>query len=236
MALPKLNTPLYELEIPSTGETIKYRPFLVKEQKNLMLAMESEDPNDMKNALAEIISSCTFAKVDPYKVSMFDVEYLFLKFRSKSVGDKVTLNLTCPDDNETRVKADIDLNEVKVTLQANHTNVIDLTEDIKMIMRYPSLRDFGETALEGDENIQNMFKLIGLCVDEIHEGDTVYKRADTSEQELNEFIENLPSDAFERVQEFFETMPKVRHVVKVNNPKTKKTGEVIIEGLVSFFE
>ena len=157
MALPKLNTPLYELEIPSTGETIKYRPFLVKEQKNLMLAMESEDPNDMKNALAEIISSCTFAKVDPYKVSMFDVEYLFLKFRSKSVGDKVTLNLTCPDDNETRVKADIDLNEVKVTLQANHTNVIDLTEDIKMIMRYPSLRDFGETALEGDENIQNMF-------------------------------------------------------------------------------
>ena len=234
MALPKLNTPIYELEMPSTGETIKYRPFLVKEQKNLMIAMESENNNDMKNALVEIISGCTFAKVDPFAITMFDAEYLFLNFRSKSVGEKVTLNVICPDDNETEATVDIDLSKVGVSLQANHTNVIELSDTIKMVMRYPDLSDFGQVEYENEE-VKNVFNMISRCVHEIHDGDTVHNKVDISNDELDEFIESLPADAFESIKNFFETMPKVRHVVKVKNPKTKKTGEVVIEGLEAFF-
>ena len=234
MALPKLDTPLYELELPSTGEKLQYRPFLVKEQKHLMLAMESDDPADMKNSLAEIITACTFAKVDPYKLPMFDVEYLFLKFRGKSVGEKIKLTVICPDDNETEAEVDIDLAEVGVQLQADHTNSISLSDKIKMIMRYPDLNDFSST--EGDDETETVFKMIAKCIHEIHEGDTIHNKVDISDKELDEFVENLPTDAFEKVQNFFETMPKVRHVVKVKNPKTKKTGEVVLEGLENFFE
>ena len=233
MALPKLDTPLYELELPSTGEKLQYRPFLVKEQKHLMLAMESDDPADMKNSLAEIITACTFAKVDPYKLPMFDVEYLFLKFRGKSVGEKIKLTVICPDDNETEAEVDIDLAEVGVQLQADHTNSISLSDKIKMIMRYPDLNDFSNT--EGDDETETVFKMIAKCIHEIHEGDTIHNKVDISDKELDEFVENLPTDAFEKVQNFFETMPKVRHVVKVKNPKTKKTGEVVLEGLENFF-
>lgn len=233
MALPKLDTPLYELELPSTGEKLQYRPFLVKEQKHLMLAMESDDPADMKNSLAEIITACTFAKVDPYKLPMFDVEYLFLKFRGKSVGEKIKLTVICPDDNETEAEVDIDLAEVGVQLQADHTNSISLSDKIKMIMRYPDLNDFSNT--EGDDETETVFKMISKCIHEIHEGDTIHNKIDISDKELDEFVENLPTDAFEKVQNFFETMPKVRHVVKVKNPKTKKTGEVVLEGLENFF-
>jgi hypothetical protein len=234
MALPKLNTPIYELEIPSTGETVKYRPFLVREQKNLMIAMESENSKDMKNALIEIISSCTFAKVDPLAITMFDAEYLFLNFRSKSVGEKVTLNVICPDDNETETTVDLDLSKVGVSLQANHTNVIELSDTIKMVMRYPDLSDFGQVEYENEE-VKNVFNMISRCVHEIHDGDTVHSKVDISDDELDEFIESLPADAFDSIKNFFETMPKVRHVVKVKNPKTKKTGEVVIEGLEAFF-
>lgn len=233
MALPKLDTPLYELELPSTGEKLQYRPFLVKEQKHLMLAMESDDPADMKNSLAEIITACTFAKVDPYKLPMFDVEYLFLKFRGKSVGEKIKLTVICPDDNETEAEVNIDLAEVGVQLQADHTNSISLSDKIKMIMRYPDLNDFSNT--EGDDETETVFKMIAKCIHEIHEGDTIHNKIDISDKELDEFVENLPTDAFEKVQNFFETMPKVRHVVKVKNPKTKKTGEVVLEGLENFF-
>ena len=158
MALPKLNTPLYELELPSTGEKIKYRPFLVKEQKNLMIALESEEAADMKLALSEIITSCTFAKVDPYKLPMFDVEYLFLKFRGKSIGEKLKMLVTCPDDNETQVEVDINLEEVNVQLQADHTNIINLTDNIKMIMKYPDLNDFGDS--EMNDEVDGIFKMI----------------------------------------------------------------------------
>lgn len=233
MALPKLDTPLYELELPSTGEKLQYRPFLVKEQKHLMLAMESDDPADMKNSLAEIITACTFAKVDPYKLPMFDVEYLFLKFRGKSVGEKIKLTVICPDDNETKAEVNIDLAEVGVQLQADHTNNISLSDKIKMIMRYPDLNDFSST--ESDDETETVFKMIAKCIHEIHEGDTIHNKIDISDKELDEFVENLPTDAFEKVQNFFETMPKVRHVVKVKNPKTKKTGEVVLEGLENFF-
>lgn len=237
MALPKLNTPLYELELPSTGEKIKYRPFLVKEQKNLMIAMESEEATQMKECLASIISSCTFAKVDPYRLPMFDIEYLFLRFRGKSVGEKITLNLTCPDDNETTVETDINLEEVDVQLQADHTNIIPLTDTVKMIMRYPDLNDMGELDATEDDNVEveSIFKIIKRCVHEIHDGDKIHNKVDISDGELEEFIENLTTDAFDKVQTFFDTMPKVRHVVKVKNPKTKKTGEVVIEGIQNFF-
>ncbi len=234
MALPKLNTPLYELELPSTGEKIKYRPFLVKEQKNLMIALESEEAADMKLALSEIITSCTFAKVDPYKLPMFDVEYLFLKFRGKSIGEKLKMLVTCPDDNETQVEVDINLEEVNVQLQADHTNIINLTDNIKMIMKYPDLNDFGDSEMNDD--VEGIFKMIAKCIAQIHDGDTIHEKIDISEDELNDFVENMTTSAFEKVQTFFETMPKVRHVIKVKNPKTKKTGEVVIEGLENFFE
>ena len=164
---------------------------------------------------------------------MFDVEYLFLKFRGKSVGEKIKLTVICPDDNETEAEVNIDLAEVGVQLQADHTNSISLSDKIKMIMRYPDLNDFSNT--EGDDETETVFKMIAKCIHEIHEGDTIHNKVDISDKELDEFVENLPTDAFEKVQNFFETMPKVRHVVKVKNPKTKKTGEVVLEGLENFF-
>ena len=213
MALPKLDTPTYLLEQPSTGEMIKYRPFLVKEQKKLLLAQESEDEAVMQNSLAEIVKDCTFDQIDPFNIPLFDVELFFLRIRGKSVGEKIELSLLCPDDEETRVKKTINL------------------EDIDVVMRYPTL---GDTV--GFQNeIFDVFKMIQRCVHEIHDGDKIYHRVDMSEKELAEFIENLNNEQFEGISEFFDTMPKVQHVVKITNPKTKKKGEIVIEGIDSFF-
>ena len=231
MALPKLETPTYELEQPSTGEKIKYRPFLVKEQKTLMLAVEENNDDDMKNALSGIISSCTFEKIDPLKIPLFDIEFLFLRIRGKSVGEKVDLNLLCPDDKTTRVKTSIKLDEIGVIMNADHTNEIKITDKIKLIMKYPTLSDLSDIK----SDIEDVFKMITRCVFEIHDGEKVYNRVDMSESELIEFIDNLTAEQFERVGGFFQTMPKVQHVVEVKNPKTKKKGEVIIEGIQSFF-
>ena len=232
MALPKLETPTYELEQPSTGEKIKYRPFLVKEQKTLMLAVEENNDDDMKNALSGIISSCTFEKIDPLKIPLFDIEFLFLRIRGKSVGEKVDLNLLCPDDKKTRVKTSIKLDEIGVIMNADHTNEIKITDKIKLIMKYPTLSDLSDIK----SDIEDVFKMITRCVFEIHDGEKVYNRVDMSESELIEFIDNLTAEQFERLGGFFQTMPKVQHVVEVKNPKTKKKGEVIIEGIQSFFD
>jgi hypothetical protein len=235
MALPKLDVPVYELEQPSTGETIKYRPFLVKEQKTLMMASESNDDKQVKEALAGLITNCTFSKIDPYKIPIFDVEFLFLRIRGKSVGEKVDLNLLCPDDNETRVNKSINLEEIGVNMKVGHTNEIDITDKIKMVMRYPTLNDMTDMSSDTN-NIDDVFSMIRRCVHEIHDDKKVYNRVDMSDSELEEFIDSLTGDQFEKVGGFFETMPKVQHSVEVTNPKTKKKGEVVIEGIQSFFE
>ena len=234
MALPKLDVPVYELEQPSTGETIKYRPFLVKEQKTLMMASESNDDKEIKEALAGIISSCTFSKIDPYKLPLFDIEFLFLRIRGKSVGEKIDLSLLCPDDNETRVNKSVNLEEINVNMKVGHTNEIDITDNIKIIMRYPTLDDMSDMSADAN-NIEDVFSMIRRCVHEIHDGEKVYNRVDISDKELEEFIDSLTGEKFEELGGFFETMPKVQHSIEVTNPKTKKKGEVVIEGIQSFF-
>ena len=235
MALPKLDTPVYELKQPSTGETIKYRPFLVKEQKTLMMASESNDDNQIKEALSGIISNCTFSKIDPLEIPIFDVEFLFLRIRGKSVGEKVELSLLCPDDNKTRVNKSINLEEIGVNMKDGHTNEIEITDKIKMVMTYPTLDDMIDINYESSD-IGDIFLMIKRCVHEIHDGEKVYNKVDMSDSELDEFIESLTTQQFEKISEFFETMPKVQHSVEVTNPKTKKKGEVIIEGIQSFFD
>ena len=233
MALPKLNTPVYELDIPSTGEKIKYRPWLIKEQKILMMAQESEDDKEIESAFANIVNECTFGKIDPYENPLFDIEYIFLQLRAKSVGQKVTLNLLCPDDEKTRVEHEIDLGDVAVQMPDNHTNVIKITDDISMIMRYPKLSDMSGFTETGQ--VKLIFDMVKRCVVEIHDGDTIHNKVDISDKELEEFIESMDQSSFELVSNFFETMPKLIHEVSVTNPKTKKKNKITIEGLQSFF-
>ena len=235
MALPKLKTPTYELELPSTGEKVKYRPFLVKEQKHLMIAMESEKSTELRDALATLVSSCTFEKIDPYDVPMFDIEFMFLRFRGKSVGEKVKLNVLCPDDEETRVEVEINLDDVGVQLDADHTNEIEITKKIKIIMKYPDLNDMVEMENE-KETVTATFNMIKRCVHEIHDDETIYPKVDMSDTELAEFLDNMTTEPFEKIQNFFATMPKIIHIVEVTNPNTNKKGEVVIEGIESFFE
>ena len=235
MALPKLDTPTYELEQPSTGEKIKYRPFLVKEQKTLMMAQESGDEKQVRDALGSLIASCTFEAVDPFKVPIFDVEFLFLRIRGKSVGEKIDLNLLCPDDNETKVTKSVNLEEIGVNMKVGHTNEINITDKIKMIMRYPTLNDIVDMDTE-TTNSEDIFKMIKRCIQEIRDDKKTYNRVDISDSELEEFIDSLTGEQFEGLTEFFDTMPKVQHSVEVTNPKTKKKGEVVIEGIQNFFD
>ena len=236
MALPKLETQVYELEQPSTGEKIKYRPFLVKEQKTLMMASESGDEKQIRDSLAGIIYSCTFEKVDPFTIPMFDVEFLFLRIRGKSVGEKIELNLLCPDDSETRVKTTLNLEDVGVNQKLGHTNEISITDKIKIIMNYPTLNDM--VGMNGNENagFDEVIDMMKRCIHEVHDGETVHTKIDMSESDLDEFIESLTTEQFENVANFFDTMPKVAHSIEVTNPKTKKKGEVVIEGIQSFFD
>ena len=234
MALPKLNTLTYELELPSTGEKLKYRPFLVKEQKALMIAQESDDEKLMETTFAQIINDCVLDDVDPYAMPMFDIEYIFLRIRGKSVGEKVKLNVLCPDDEETHVDVEIDLEKVEVQMDENHTNIVQITDDVSMVMRYPCLKDMSGFTL--NTGTENLFSLIKKCIHEIHDGDTVHNKVDMSEKELDVFLDSMSSKNFENLTNFFETMPKLQHVVKVKNPKTKKKNEILIEGLQSFFE
>ena len=233
MALPKLNTLTYELELPSSAEKLKYRPFLVKEQKALMIAQESEDDKLIENTFAQIINDCVFDDVDPYTMPMFDIEYLFLRIRGKSVGEKVKLNVLCPDDEKTRVDVEINLEEVDVQMSEEHTNIVDITKEIKLIMRYPCLKDM--SGFDDIGQVSSMFDMIKRCIHEVHDGETVYNKVDISEKELDDFIDSMSTENFEKVSNFFETMPKLQHVIQVKNPKTKKKNEILIEGLQSFF-
>ena len=233
MALPKLTTPEYELDVPSTGEKIKFRPFLVKEQKVLMMAQESEDDKQIEQAFASIISECTFQKLEPYKLPLFDIEYLFLRIRGKSVGEVISVSVLCPDDEKTRTDVKINLQDVSVLMSNDHTNEIELTKDIKMIMKYPTLSDMSSFSNEGE--VADVFGMIKNCVLEIHHGEEIYNAIDITSKELDDFIDQMSTENFEQVNAFFTTMPKLQHVVEVKNPKTKKTGEVTIEGMQAFF-
>ena len=236
MALPKLESQVYELEQPSTGEKIKYRPFLVKEQKTLMMASESGDETQIRDSLAGIISSCTFEKIDPFNVPMFDVEFLFLRIRGKSVGEKIELNLLCPDDGKTRVKTALNLEDVNVNMKAGHTNEISVTDKIKIIMNYPTLNDMTGMNSDKEMGFDDVLSMMKRCIFEVHDGETVHSKVDMSESDLTEFVESLTSEQFENLSDFFDTMPKVAHSIQITNPKTKKKNEVIVEGIQSFFE
>jgi hypothetical protein len=236
MALPKLTTPTYELEVPSTDEKVKYRSFLVKEEKILLMAMESGENKDIVQAVKDIVSECTFGKLDLGTMPMFDVEYIFLNIRSKSVGEVSKLSLLCPDDKKTYAPIEVNLSEVKVQVDDGHTNKIELSEDMGMIMTYPTIDSFADSGIQ-TINASNMLEVIGGCVLQIYEekGKKVYEAKDQTKKELSEFIESMNTSQFKQVQKFFDTMPKLKHEITIKNPKTKKESKVILQGLNDFF-
>jgi len=236
MALPKLTTPTYELEIPSTDEKIKYRPFLVKEEKILMMALESKSSGDITQAVKDIVSECTFNKVNIDLMPMFDVEYIFLNIRSKSVGEVSKLKILCPDDKKTYADVELDLNKVNVQVGEDHTNKIELGNGMGMIMKYPSIDSFKDSGIR-DINASNMLEVISTCILQIfeEEGKKVYDPKDQTQKELTDFIEQLNTKQFKDVQKFFDTMPKLKHEITVKNPKTKIESKITLSGLNDFF-
>ena len=236
MALPKLNTPTYELEMPSTDEKIKFRPFLVKEEKILLMAMETEKNEDIVRAVKDIVTECTFNTINFSKVPMFDTEYVFLQIRSKSVGEVSKLRLLCPDDEKTYVDTEVKLTDVKVQVEDGHTNKIELENDMGIIMTYPTIDTFignNITAVTAD----NMLDIVGSCVLQIYEekGKKVYEAKDQTKKEMSEFLEQLQTIHFRKLQNFFETMPRLKHTIKIKNPKTKKESKITLNGLNDFF-
>jgi len=238
MPLPKIVTPTYELELPSSGQTIKYRPFLVKEEKVLVLAMESEDTKQITNAIKAVLKSCVQTKgVKVETLPTFDIEYLFLNIRGKSVGETLEVNIICPDDGETTVPVDIDLDLIQVEKSDDHSNKIKLDSNLMMEMKYPSLDQFIKNNFDFKEENQmdQSFALIATCIDKIYSEEEVWATADCTKKEVNEFLESMNSSQFKEIEKFFETMPKLQHTVHVTNPKTKVKSEVLLEGLASFF-
>ena len=236
MALPKLTTPTYELEIPSTDEKISYRPFLVKEEKILLMAMESGKNEDIVNAVKQIVSECTFNKVNLDIMPMFDVEYIFLNIRAKSIGEVSKLKLLCPDDKKTYADVEVNLEEVQIQVDGDHTNKIELTDSMGMIMTYPTIDSFAESGIQ-QINADNMIAIIGSCILQIYEdnGEKVYEAKDQTKKEMTEFIEQMNTTQFKKVQKFFDTMPRLKHTIKVRNPKTKKMNDITLAGLNDFF-
>jgi len=236
MALPKLTTPTYELEIPSTDAKVKYRPFLVKEEKILMMAMESKSSSDITQAVRDIVQACTFEKIDITDMPMFDVEYIFLQIRSKSVGEVSKLKLLCPDDGKTYADVELNLNDVKVVVGEDHTNKIELNDGMGVIMKYPTLESFKDNGIK-DINASNMLEIIGGCIQQIYEknGEKTYDPKDQTQKELTDFIEQMNTKQFKDVQNFFDTMPKLKHELTIKNPKTKKESKVTLTGLNDFF-
>ena len=234
MTLPVINTPTYELVVPSTKETLVYRPFLVKEEKILLMAMEEEKDAQLNRALKQVVGNCTFEKVDVSKLPLFDLEYIFLRIRAKSVGEVAKLNVLCPDDGETYVPIEVDLETIEVEFQEEHTNKIALTDDIGITMAYPT---FEYLNFKPDQTeVTQLFDIIGACIEQVYEGETVYEKADFSKKDLKTFLESLTTEQFMKVQNFFETMPRLRHKMEVVNPNTKKKNEITLEGLQAFFE
>ena len=233
MALPIVETPRYECTLASQDAKIQYRPFLVKEEKILLMAMESKDNNQIINATKEVIKACTYNEIDVDSLPMFDIEYLFLKIRAKSVGSKLTVSLICPDDKETRSDVDLDLDDIEVQIDEQHTNMIQINDDIELVMQYPILEDM--KSLQNSSTLE-LFKIINKCVKEVRHGENIYSGPDMTEKDLNDFFESMNAEQFDKVNQFFDTMPRLRHIVKIVNPKTKVESEVLLEGLESFLE
>ena len=233
MALPKLEVPTYELTLPSTNKVVKFRPFLVKEQKVLYVAQQdSENEQVISDAIGELVKNCTFDMVDPLIAPMFDIEYIFLQLRSKSVGETIDIQVKCPDDNKTSVEVKINLKDVNVQMTTGHSNEVVLSDNMKIVLRYPILRDMRN--VKGETEMDRVFDILSKCIHEVHHGDKIYNAIDVTEEDLKTFIEQMTTDQLEKIMDFFNTMPKLRHVVEVTNPNTKKKGEVIVEGLTSF--
>ena len=238
MPLPKIATPTYELELPSTEQTVRYRPFLVKEEKLLVLALETEDTKQITTAIKTVLKSCVLTKgVKVETLPTFDIEYLFLNIRGKSVGEELEVKVICPDDEKTEVPITIDLDEVKVQKSEGHDKQLKLDDKLMMEMKYPSLEQFIKNNFDfNDANqMEQSFDLIGSCIDKIYSEDEVWATADCTKKEVKEFLESMNSSQFKDIEKFFETMPKLSHTIKVKNPKTKVESEVVLEGLASFF-
>ena len=239
MPLPTIATPTYELELPSTGKKIKYRPFLVKEEKLLVLALESEDTKQITTAIRAVLKNCIQTRgVKVENLPTFDIEFLFLNIRGKSVGEEIEVNLICPDDKETSVPVTINIDDIKITKDKDHTNKIKLDKSLMMEMKYPSLDEFIKNNFDftGDPDMDQSFDLISSCIDKIYTEEEVWSTADCTKKEVTEFLEQMNSRQFKGIEKFFTTMPKLSHSIDITNPNTGVKSTVVLEGLSSFFE
>ena len=239
MPLPKLNTPTYELTLPSSNRKVKYRPFLVKEEKILLIAMESEDEKEMQNAVKQILKNCILTRgISVDKLAVFDIEYLFLNIRGKSVGEEITLNIVCPDDEKTEVEVAVNVEDVKIQKSDKHDPVIQLTDQVGIVMKYPSMEMFVKNNITGEnqQKVDTIFDMTIDCISQVVEGEDVLEAKSFSKKEMLEFVETFDTQQFQKIQDFFETMPKLSHKIEVLNPNTNVKSQVTIEGLSSFFD
>ena len=237
MPLPKINTPTYELSLPSNGKKIKYRPFLVREEKILIMALETENQKQITDAVVQILDACIMTRgVKIQTLATFDIEYIFLNVRSKSVGETINVNIICPDDEKTSVEVPIDLESIKVKKDKSHTNIVKIDDNLSLKLKYPSMDQFIESNFEStDDTIKNTMKVITSSIDMIFSEEESWNASESTQKELEEFIEQLNSKQFQTIEKFFDTMPKLSHRVKVTNPKTNVESTVILEGLAAFF-
>ena len=238
MPLPTIATPTYELELPSTGKTLRYRPFLVKEEKLLVLALESEDTKQITTAIKAVLKSCIKTRgIKVEKLPTFDIEYIFLNIRGKSVGEEIEVNLICPDDNETNVPVVINIDDIEIQKSEDHERRIALDDKLMMELRYPSLEQFitQNFDFDGGNEVEQSFDMIAACIDKIYNEEEVWSTADCTHKEIVDFLEQMNSKQFKEIENFFSTMPKLSHEVEITNPKTKVKSTVVLEGLSSFF-
>ncbi len=239
MPLPKINTPTYELELPSTGKKVRYRPFLVKEEKILIMALESEDMKQISNSVVQILNDCILSRgVKVKDLSTFDIEYLFLNIRAKSVGEEVEVNVTCPDDGETIVQTAINIDDINVLKNPDHTDVIKLDDDLSVQMKYPSMTQFIENNFDYANNrtdVDKSLEVIIACISQVYNQEESWSASDCTKKELKDFVDSMNTKQFKEVEKFFETMPKLTHTLNVKNPNTDVESEVVLEGLASFF-
>ena len=236
MSLPQINTPVHELKIPSTGRKVKYRPFVVREEKILLLALESENQEEVTDAIIQIIGNCIQTKIDLDSLSTFDVEHIFLNVRAKSVGEILEFSITCPDDGETQAEVEINIDDIQVIKDKGHTDTIDLENGYFIKMKYPTMKYIMEKKPDDKKSlIDSTFEYAVECIDTIYNDEETWEAADSTKKELEEFVEQMNSKQYQKLQSFFATMPKLSHTVKVTNPKTGVKSDVTIEGLANFF-
>ena len=238
MPLPTISTPTYELTLPSSNRKVKFRPFLVKEEKILILAMESQDTKQIVRSVKDVISKCILTRgIKVEKLSTFDIEYLFLNIRGKSVGEDIEVMVTCPDEGKTQVPMSINIDSIKIQRDKNHTKDIKLDDVYTLRMKYPSLNEFIKNNFGAVENmgVDDTFDLIASCIDQVYSEEESWASEECTKKELSDFVESLNSSQFKLVENFFVTMPKLSHTLKVTNPNTKVESEVKIEGRQSFF-